>query len=291
MYAGQIPAVETTVSSLAIDPQMQSVPDECDTFWKLEKMGIIDSNDSTDVDKIVQEKFQSTIQFKDNRYYVSWPFKSDNVNLPSNAGLAIARLRSTLRKLNQDPDLIKQYQVIIDDQLKRGTIEIAPRIPQGKIVHYLPHHAVLTPQKTTTKVRMVFDGSAKASKGNQSLNDCLHRGPINMPEIPGLLFRIRSAKIVLTGDIEKAFHQVYLNDIDRDSVRFFWVKDTSQPAEGDNLIALRFKLLQLGMAPGRVNPEIPGPGPARYRAGAGRGFFSPGRVGPGMKNYARWFVI
>ena len=40
--------------------------------------------------------------------------------------------------------------------------------------HYIPHHPVIRDDKTTTKIRTVFDTS---SRGNEpSLNDCLYKG-------------------------------------------------------------------------------------------------------------------
>uniref|UniRef100_A0AC34GU52 Integrase catalytic domain-containing protein n=1 Tax=Panagrolaimus sp. ES5 TaxID=591445 RepID=A0AC34GU52_9BILA len=247
MYAGTIPTARCkTVSSLIIDSKMNNVPDQCETFWKLETMGIVDSSKMEEDDKLVQQNFESSVQFKDSRYYVSWPFKANVDRLQSNAGVAIARLRSSAKKIAEDPEFAQQAQSMIADQKKRGTIELAPKLPQGKVVHYLPHHPVFTPEKTTTKVRMVFDGSAKPSTDELCLNDCLFRGPIDMPEIPGLLCRLRKAKILVTGDIEKAFHQVYLNEVDRDAVRFFWLKDFSKPVEPDNLVAYRFVGIPFG---------------------------------------------
>ena len=74
----------------------------------------------------------------------------------------------------------------------------------------------MTPEKTTTKLRIVFDASAKTRKGNPSLNESLHRGPIILEDLCGLLMRFR-LKVALIADVEKAFHQVGLQPEDRDA--------------------------------------------------------------------------
>ena len=70
-------------------------------------------------------------------------------------------------------------------------------------VHYLPHHAVVHHDKDTTKVRVVYDASAKSN--GSSLNDCLHVGPKFNQRINELLFRFRSYPVSLVADIKKAF--------------------------------------------------------------------------------------
>ena len=42
-------------------------------------------------------------------------------------------------------------------------------------IHYLPYHAVVRQDKSTTKLRIVYDASAKAD--GPSLNECLYTGP------------------------------------------------------------------------------------------------------------------
>ena len=49
--------------------------------------------------------------------------------------------------------------------------------------HYLPHYPILTPTKATTKVRIVYDASAKLRGAVNSLNECLHRVPIILPDL------------------------------------------------------------------------------------------------------------
>ena len=76
--------------------------------------------------------------------------------------------------------------------------------------HYLSHHAVLRQDALTTKVHVVFDGSAQCDPGLPSLNDILETGPSTVPAIFDILLRFRSYKIPLIADFAQAFHQMSL---------------------------------------------------------------------------------
>ena len=66
-----------------------------------------------------------------------------------------------------NPDLGKQYVDIKKDQLKQGIIEkVPPRTSNQFRKRYIPHHAVVNPSKTTTKVRKDYDASAKTNTEN-----------------------------------------------------------------------------------------------------------------------------
>ena len=79
---------------------------------------------------------------------------------------------------------------------------------------YLPHHAVLNPNKPR-KVHIVFDATAKFE--SVSLND----KPLTGPDI-GILMRFQSGNIGFMVHIEQMFHQVYVCEEDRDSSQFLW---------------------------------------------------------------------
>ena len=113
--------------------------------------------------------------------------------------------------------------------------------------HYIPHHAVITPQKETTKVRIVYDGSARTRKGNPSLNDCLFRGPVLLEDLAGLLMRFRLHKIAIVADIEKAFLQIGIAPKDRDMVRFLWLKDPTRLITENNIQIYRFCRVLFGL--------------------------------------------
>ena len=90
--------------------------------------------------------------------------------------------------------------------------------------NYLPHHPVISRDKETTKLRVVYDASAKMN-GNPSLNDCLYSGPSLLPSIADVLMRFRFHKVALVADIEKAFLMVSISPSDRDALRFIWLDD------------------------------------------------------------------
>ena len=66
------------------------------------------------------------------------------------------------------------YTAVIQEQSESGIIEkVLSGLKQGGIMHYIPHHAIITPTKSITKVQVVYDASAKTRQTNKSLNDCL----------------------------------------------------------------------------------------------------------------------
>ena len=112
-------------------------------------IGVID-NQTTKDDEIVKKHFKKNLIFADGRYQVTWPWKEENPELPVNRQLAVGRLRSNVSRMRNKPELMKQYDSIIKDQLDKGIIEKVENTYTDNIKHYLPHHAVINPHKPTT---------------------------------------------------------------------------------------------------------------------------------------------
>ena len=141
---------------------------------------------------------------------------------------------------------MKEYSHIIQDQLEKKIIEAVPAEEAApKTIHCLPHHAVIRRDKSTTKVRVVYDASAKTGH-SPSLNDCLQKGPEFNQLIFDLLVRFRSYKIALTADLEKAFLMVSVEEADRDVLRFIWVDDPF--TDSPNLKTYRFTRVVVGVS-------------------------------------------
>ncbi|XP_076384503.1 uncharacterized protein LOC143263363 [Megalopta genalis] len=87
--------------------------------------------------------------------------------------------------------------------------------------YYLPHHRVIKMSSDTTKLRVIFDGSAVTSTGF-SLNDTLHIGPKIQDDLLYILLRFRIHQYVITGDIEKMYRQFLVRPEDRKYQRILW---------------------------------------------------------------------
>ena len=138
-------------------PSLRELDRTLKAFWELESLGIIDSEHS------VQEQFSSNIAFQNGRYEVCLPWKDPCASISDNLRLSQRRLMSLLQRLRKDPEVFKEYDAVIQQQKKMGIIEKVehPGEVTSTRVHYLPHHAVLRRDKETTKLRVVYDASAK----------------------------------------------------------------------------------------------------------------------------------
>ena len=146
-------------------------------FWEINE---IPQQFNTSEEDDVTEKFLQTIHFDQRTgiYKVRIPWKTNKNELPTNLELSKRRLRNRISSLKKkDPTLIKRYNNQLMDQLKLGFIEQVQEPTQSKTIHYIPHFPVFKDDSATTKMRIVYDASAKMSPDSLCLNDCLHTGP------------------------------------------------------------------------------------------------------------------
>jgi len=190
-------------------------------LWRLDTLGITDP-----VESVSREARQAEIKLlhqettkmdEEGRYEVLLPWKENHPALQDNRDIAEKRLKSVTKKLKQD-SFFDEYNAVLRDWLMENIIE---KVPTNEILnggYYLPHRPVIK-QEGITKIRPVFDASAKA-KDSLSLNQCLETGPNFIELIPALLHRFRERRIGVTADIAKAFLQINISPSDRDALRF-----------------------------------------------------------------------
>ncbi len=163
--------VNVSVSNLIIEGyakpeklENEIIATELKSFWDTESIGIHEGEE-------IESKFLGEVNHDGRRYEVGLPWKqSEPEPLSDNYSLALGRLNSLWNRLEKDSGVLNEYDNIINDQLNSGILEIVPKTEQTKAftknntVHYLSHFGVVRKNNETTKLRIVFDGSAKSER-------------------------------------------------------------------------------------------------------------------------------
>ena len=146
------------------------------SLWELDDIGIVD-DDASPASNKVMAKFEESTTFQKGRYEVNLPWKENQKGrLMDNKGIAEKRLHSLSRRLAGNPKLKEAYNENLSEMEKAGMIkEVSKCEKREGPIFYLPHRPVVREDSITTKVRPVFDASAKGYNG-VSLND-IETGP------------------------------------------------------------------------------------------------------------------
>ena len=215
-------------------------------FWDLETVGILPKESMEGaIDKNpVLIKFNEELEYSPNlqRYQVALPFKKNFSadDMVNNLGIAVKRLYCLHKKLGPESALLqKHYEVLYEYEEEK----IVERIPLDEIhkshgVYYMPHRPVVKESSTSTRVRPVFDCSSKSYNGI-SLNDLHETGPSLNPDLVSVMIRFRCWPVALSGDVIKAFLQIYTKPLYRDLHRFVIL-------EGGKIVHMRFTRIPFG---------------------------------------------
>ena len=85
---------------------------------------------------------------------------------------------------------------------------------------YISHKAVVRENAESTKIRIVYDASARANASVLSLNECLEIDPPLQNQLWNVLILNRFYPVAIAGDLHQAFLQIRVRRIDRDALRF-----------------------------------------------------------------------
>nr|XP_018913455.1 PREDICTED: uncharacterized protein LOC109041538 [Bemisia tabaci] len=197
--------------------------DNLGKFWELEESSAYTPKfKGKSIEEVECEKhFLNTYKrLPCGRYELKLPFNDKLPFLGESRSPALRRLLSLGKRLT--PELFVRYSDVINEYLSLGHLELVPESElNNSRVFYLPHHAVINESKLTSKLRVVFDGSATTTSG-VSLNDVLMSGLTIQEDLISILLRFRKHKYVLIADIEKMYRQVSIDPNDRDMLRILW---------------------------------------------------------------------
>lgn len=202
----------------------QEIRSQLNKFWELEEVPCkpVMSQEETECER---HFMQHTQRLEDGRFCVTLPLKADQGTLGDSYYIARKRFESLERRFQRQPDVKSQYVDFIDEYEALGHLS---RTEKSDNAVFLPHHPVLKEQSESTKCRVVFDASCKTSSGF-SLNDIMMVGPTLQDDIFSILIRLRQHKLIVTGDLEKMYRQIFIEKSQRHLQCILWRKDEREP--------------------------------------------------------------
>ena len=106
----------------------------------------------------------------------------------------------------------------------------------------------------STKLRIVFDASARENDRSPSLNDVIEVGPPLQNYMWKVYVRNQICPVTLTGDIKQAFLQIRFKEKDRNVLRFHWIGNL----QSEDIKTYRFTraIFGLGRSPLLLNGTV-----------------------------------
>ena len=184
---------------------------------------VCEADNMAQADREEEEIIVKSYQKVGNQWMIPYPWTKDPNLLPDNKPLAMKRLEATERRLQRNLDQAKAYQKQMEEMVE---MKFSRKLTSEELemykgpVHYIPHHAVLRPEKKSTPVRIVFNSSS-AYQGHR-LNDYWMKGPDLLNNLFGVVLRFREREVALVGDISRMYHRILIPEQDQHAHRFLW---------------------------------------------------------------------
>ncbi|XP_062717012.1 uncharacterized protein LOC134292166 [Aedes albopictus] len=226
--------IESTASNVQVyhvakdEPSDKELVKVLKRFWSVDdqKLEVLDRAEEDDCERHFVQTYQ---RISSGRFIVRLPFRNNVSELGETRQQAEKRLQSLQRRFIKDPELKQAYKAFIDEYVALGHARIVDDTTDADgYTYYLPHHCVLKPDSSSTKLRVVFDASAKSST-NLSLNDVMIAGPTVQPQLFDIMLRFRFVKYAFTTDVSKMYRQVKVHDGDCRYQRILWYDSQGKP--------------------------------------------------------------
>lgn len=227
--------------SSSISPSIgDSLDQQISRFWELEELP--KTNFLCETEEACVKHFDAnTTRLPNGQFCVRLPLKDSPDCLGDSYKLAKKRFLGLEKRFRKQPQLKQAYSDFIKEYQDLGHCsESAVCIPEPN--YFLCHHPVFRANSESTKIRVVFDGSAPTTSGI-SINDLQLIGPNIQDSIFSILLRFRQYKFVLTGDVAKMYRQVVCHEDDRNLQLILWREDESLPIK-----TLRLNTVTYGFA-------------------------------------------
>lgn len=212
-------------------------------FWEIEEVKSPLYELSRD-DAFCEDLYaETTYRDASGRYVVKLPFLQSPQALGDSFQRAYRQFCSLELKLRKNPELKLQYQNFMHEFINLQHMVPVDLNSLPKLHYFMPHHAVMKPSSSTTKLRVVFNASAATSTGI-SLNELLASGPIVQDGLFANLLRFRLPRYTFCADITKMYRMIAVEESDSYFQLILWRDDSAS-----QLKAFRLTRVTYGTAP------------------------------------------
>ncbi|KYN30235.1 hypothetical protein ALC57_00303 [Trachymyrmex cornetzi] len=176
VIGGEMVHANPNKASTSLITTNQALQEQIERFWKQED--IQEPRLLSKQEGYCEEHFINTYSREsDGRFIVSLP-KDSQIALGDSRETAMKRLLALERRFKRQPALKEEYVRFMEEYKDKRHMSTASGdvASSKKPSYFIPHQPVLRPESTSTKLRVVFDASAKTDNG-KSLNDMLLPGP------------------------------------------------------------------------------------------------------------------
>ncbi|GFX11544.1 uncharacterized protein TNCV_5141201 [Trichonephila clavipes] len=158
------------------------------------------------------------------------PLKNKPNCLGESRDIALKRLNALWTRLIRDPQYLKLHRDFIHEYEQLGHMkEVVAENDKSEIAYYMPHHGILRPEKSTTKLRVVFNATNPTSNG-LLLNSIQYNGGLVQNDLFTIMIKFREHPYAFTADVIM-YRIILIHESQQPLLRILWKESLEDPVK------------------------------------------------------------
>ncbi|GFV95916.1 integrase catalytic domain-containing protein [Trichonephila clavipes] len=145
--------------------------------------------------------------------------------------IALKRLNALWTRLIRDPQYLKFYKDFIHEYEQLGQVkEFVAENDNLEIAYYMPRHGIFRPEKSTTKLRVVFNATNPTSNG-LSLNSIQYNGELVQNYLFTIMIKFREHPYAFTADVKMMYRMILIHESQQPLLKTLWKESPEDPVK------------------------------------------------------------
>ncbi|GFU63121.1 uncharacterized protein TNCV_4162911 [Trichonephila clavipes] len=159
------------------------------------------------------------------------PLKNEPNGLGESRDIALKRLNALWTRLIRDPQFLKLYRDFIHEYEQLSHMkEVVAENDNSEISHYMPHYGILRPEKSTTKLRVVFNATNPSSNG-LSLNSIQYNGGRVQNDLFTVMIKFGEHPYAFTANVKMMHRMILIHESHQPLLRILWKESPEDPVK------------------------------------------------------------